>query len=90
MRVALVCHEASLTGAPRIGFDIAAYLAERHETTLLVKRGGTAHRPSSICRLAGLFPLLGRTAWRFRCHVSAACRECDGRALEPCSGAAVR
>ena len=40
MRVCVVCHEASLTGAPRIGFDIAASLAERHETTLLVKMGG--------------------------------------------------
>ena len=40
MRIAVVCHEASLTGAPRIGFDVAASLAERHETTLLVKRGG--------------------------------------------------
>ena len=40
MRVCVVCHEASLTGAPRIGFDIAASLAERHDTTLLVKSGG--------------------------------------------------
>lgn len=40
MRVCVVCHEASLTGAPRIGFDIATFMAERHETTLLLKRGG--------------------------------------------------
>ena len=40
MRVCVVCHEASLTGAPRIGFDIAAALAERHETLLLAKMGG--------------------------------------------------
>ena len=40
MRICVVCHEASLTGAPRIGFDIAAFLAGRHETTLLVKRSG--------------------------------------------------
>ncbi|MDE0349049.1 MAG: hypothetical protein OXM56_05020, partial [Gammaproteobacteria bacterium] len=40
VRVCVVCHEASLTGAPRIGFDIAAALAERHETTLLAKLGG--------------------------------------------------
>lgn len=40
MRVCVVCHEASLTGAPRVGFDIAAALAERHETTLLAKMGG--------------------------------------------------
>ena len=40
MRVCVVCHEASLTGAPRIGFDVAAFLGERHDTTLLVKKGG--------------------------------------------------
>ena len=40
MRVCVVCHEASLTGAPRIGFDIAAFLAGRHDTTLVVKKGG--------------------------------------------------
>ncbi len=40
MRICVVCHEASLTGAPRIGFDIAAFFAERHDTTLLVKRNG--------------------------------------------------
>lgn len=40
MRVCVVCHEASLTGAPRIGFDVAAFLAERHDTTLLAKKGG--------------------------------------------------
>ncbi len=40
MRICVVCHEASLTGAPRIGFDIAASLSERHDTTLVVKKGG--------------------------------------------------
>ena len=40
VRICVVCHEASLTGAPRIGFDVAAFLAERHDTTLLVKNGG--------------------------------------------------
>lgn len=40
MHVCVVCHDASLTGAPRIGFDIAAALAKRHQTTLLVKMGG--------------------------------------------------
>lgn len=40
MRVCVVCHEASLTGAPRIGFDIAAHLAGDHEVTLLAKKGG--------------------------------------------------
>ena len=40
MRICVVCHEASLTGAPRIGFDIALFLADSHEVTLLVKSGG--------------------------------------------------
>ena len=40
MRMCVVCHEASLTGAPRIGFDIAAHLARDHEVTLLAKKGG--------------------------------------------------
>ena len=40
MRVCVVCHEASLTGAPRIGFDIAAHLARAHEVTLFAKKGG--------------------------------------------------
>ena len=40
MRICVVCHEGSLTGAPRIGFDIAAHLCERHEVTLLAKRSG--------------------------------------------------
>ena len=40
MRVCVVCHEASLTGAPRIGFDIAAHLARAHEVFLFAKKGG--------------------------------------------------
>ena len=40
MRITVVCHDASLTGAPKLGFDIAAYLAERHEITLISKKGG--------------------------------------------------
>ena len=40
MRVCVVCHEASLTGAPRIGFDIAAHLSATHDVTLLAKQGG--------------------------------------------------
>ena len=40
MRVCIVCHEASLTGAPRIGFDIALFLARTHEVHLLVKKDG--------------------------------------------------
>lgn len=40
MRVCVVCHEGSLTGAPRIGFDIAAHLSNAHDVTLLAKQGG--------------------------------------------------
>ena len=40
MRVCVVCHEGSLTGAPRIGFDIAAHLSATHDVTLLAKQGG--------------------------------------------------
>ena len=40
MRVCLVCHEASLTGAPKIGFEIALSLATRHDVWLFVKEGG--------------------------------------------------
>ena len=36
----MVCHEASLTGAPRLGFEIARFLAERHEIHLVLKSGG--------------------------------------------------
>ena len=40
MHICVVCHEASLTGAPRIGFDIALFLANSHAVTLLTKRSG--------------------------------------------------
>ena len=40
MRICLVCHEASLTGAPRLGFDLALFLSDRHEVHLVVKAGG--------------------------------------------------
>ncbi len=40
MHACIVCHEASLTGAPRIGFDIAAFLAKSGPVDLLVKKGG--------------------------------------------------
>lgn len=40
MHVCVICHEASLTGAPRIGFDVAAHLARSHDVTLLAKKGG--------------------------------------------------
>ena len=40
MHACIVCHEASLTGAPRIGFDIALSLAASHDVTLLAKKAG--------------------------------------------------
>lgn len=40
MHICVVCHEASLTGAPRIGFDIALFLAGSHEVSLLAKSDG--------------------------------------------------
>ena len=40
MHVCVVCHEASLTGAPRIGFDIALFLANNHDVSLLAKSSG--------------------------------------------------
>lgn len=40
MHACIVCHEASLTGAPRIGFDIALSLAAGNDVTLLAKKGG--------------------------------------------------
>ena len=57
MRICLVCHEASLTGAPRIGFDIAAHLADVHDVTVFVKMGGALidfpkyERLRSSCRV---------------------------------------
>ena len=40
MKICVVCHEATLTGAPRIGFDIAAHLERNHDVTLITKRDG--------------------------------------------------
>lgn len=40
MRICMVCHEASLTGAPKVGFDVARFLSESHEVHLVVKTGG--------------------------------------------------
>ena len=40
MRICVVCHEASLTGAPKVGFDVALFLSESHEVHLVVKTGG--------------------------------------------------
>ena len=59
MRVCVVCHEASLTGAPRIGFDIAAHLSDRHEVTLLAKRGGPLADQPQYRKLLGAYQVLG-------------------------------
>lgn len=40
MRICMVCHEASLTGAPKVGFELALFLAESHEIHLIVKADG--------------------------------------------------
>lgn len=40
MHACIVCHEASLTGAPRIGFDVAMSLAADNDVTLLSKVAG--------------------------------------------------
>lgn len=40
MKIAFVCHDASLTGAPKIGFELAKYLSTGNEIILIVKKGG--------------------------------------------------
>ena len=40
MRICVVCHEATLTGAPRAGFEIALFLSRAHEVHLVAKTGG--------------------------------------------------
>ena len=40
MHICVVCHESSLTGAPRIGFDIALHLSGTFEVTLVSKKDG--------------------------------------------------
>lgn len=40
MRICMICHEASLTGAPKVGFDLALFLSESHDIHLIVKAGG--------------------------------------------------
>lgn len=40
MKIAFVLHDFSLTGAPKIGLDIAAILAKRHEISLVSKKDG--------------------------------------------------
>ena len=59
MRICVVCHEASPMGAPRIGFDIAAFLAERHEITLLAKMGGALVDCPRYASLRGSYRCVG-------------------------------
>lgn len=40
MKIAFVCHDADLTGAPKIGFELAKYLTEENEIIMVVKKGG--------------------------------------------------
>ncbi len=59
MRICVVCHEASPMGAPRIGFDIASFLAERHEITLLAKMGGALVECPRYASLRGSYRCVG-------------------------------
>lgn len=58
MHVCVVCHEASLTGAPRIGFDIAAHLARSHDVTLLAKKAGPLIDFAQYARLRSAYRVL--------------------------------
>src|SRR5574338_1516477 len=40
MKILFVCHDAALTGAPKVGFEIAGILAKTHEVVMVVKKGG--------------------------------------------------
>ena len=55
MRICMVCHEASLTGAPRIGFDIALFLAMSHEVHLVVKASGPLIEQPRYAALRALY-----------------------------------
>lgn len=40
MKILFISHAASLTGAPKHVFDLASFLAHRHQVTLVTKSGG--------------------------------------------------
>lgn len=40
MKIVFVCHDANLTGAPKIGFELARYLSNEYEVLMIVKKGG--------------------------------------------------
>ena len=63
MRICVICHEATWTGAPRVGFEVALFLAENHEVHLIAKRGGPLleqpryKKLKPTCRVVGTFDL---------------------------------
>jgi len=40
MKIAFICHDANLTGAPKLGFDVASYLSRNNEVVMIVKKDG--------------------------------------------------
>ena len=40
MKIAFICHDANLTGAPKVGFEIASYFSTNNEVVMIVKKGG--------------------------------------------------
>src|SRR4029078_10091223 len=40
MKIAFICHDANLTGAPKLGFDVANYMSRNNEVVMIVKKDG--------------------------------------------------
>lgn len=40
MKIAFICHDANLTGAPKVGFEIASHLSRNNEVVMIVKKDG--------------------------------------------------
>ncbi|HMG66449.1 MAG TPA: hypothetical protein VK588_02150 [Chitinophagaceae bacterium] len=40
MKIVFVCHDANLTGAPKVGFEIARHLSYNNEVVMVVKKQG--------------------------------------------------
>lgn len=61
VRICMICHEATLTGAPRAGFEIALFLSRAHEVHLVAKTGGPLlDQPrykdlKAACRIVGTY-----------------------------------
>ena len=55
MKIAFVCHDANLTGAPKVGFEIASCFSRDHEVIMIVKKDGSLLRSpeygSAFCRV---------------------------------------